>query len=42
VAGEPCFGKSESFRLSSISLITAASRINPLGGHARLDVARYD
>jgi hypothetical protein len=33
----PCFAKSESFRPSSISLITAASRI---AGHGRRDVAR--
>ena len=40
VAGGPCFRKSESFSLSSISLIAAASRINAFAGHGRLDVAR--
>ena len=38
--GWPCFGRSESFRLSSISLIAAASRSNTFAGHGRLDVAR--
>jgi hypothetical protein len=33
-----CCGKSESFRLSSISLIPAASRINTFAGHGRLDL----
>jgi hypothetical protein len=41
VPGTARFGKSESFRLCSISLITAASRINTFAGHGRLDVARY-
>jgi hypothetical protein len=41
VTGKSCFGKSESFRLSSITLITAASRINTFVGHARFGVARY-
>jgi hypothetical protein len=40
MAGGPGFAKSESFSLSSISLITAASRINTFAGHGRLDVAR--
>jgi hypothetical protein len=39
--GWACFGKPESFRLSSISLITAANRINTFAGHGRLDAAHY-
>jgi hypothetical protein len=40
VAGGLCFGKPESSRLCSISLITGASRINAFAGHGRRDVAR--